>query len=229
MTIEQAFGTAVRRLRLERKLSQDDLALCSDLDRTFVSQIECGKKCPTLVTIFQLAGGLQVSGERLLAEVEAVMAKPGVRRRGKGCTGGAQRPARVFPPIPEECHADKCTEPAGTILLVEDDEDTRDYLTMMLQLAGFRVIPANDGKEAVQRYDAHHPEIGLVIMDVVIPACNGVESANLIHRRFPEAKVIFISGYEPECLKIAPEKLPFFRKPLEPKSFVTTVRTMLGA
>jgi transcriptional regulator with XRE-family HTH domain len=68
MTIEAAFGAVVRGARKERGISQEQLAFDSDLDRSFISQVECGHKQPSLVTIFQLAKALDTSPATLLAD-----------------------------------------------------------------------------------------------------------------------------------------------------------------
>lgn len=73
MTPEQAFGQVLRELRLKRGLSQQALALESDLDRTFVSLLERGKRQPSLLTMFQLSAALGVTPTRLLARVEEVV------------------------------------------------------------------------------------------------------------------------------------------------------------
>lgn len=56
-----AFGARVRELRLERGLSQEQFALIADLDRTYVSGIERGRRNPTLDVLDQIAGALKVA------------------------------------------------------------------------------------------------------------------------------------------------------------------------
>lgn len=72
MTLEAAFGQIIRQLRKERGLSQERLAFESNLDRSFISQLECGVKQPSLVTIFQLARALQTSPARIMDAVETL-------------------------------------------------------------------------------------------------------------------------------------------------------------
>lgn len=73
MRPEQAFGVVLRALRQARSLSQETLALESELDRTFISLLERGLRQPSLTTILQLAGPLGVPPEELVAEVVAVL------------------------------------------------------------------------------------------------------------------------------------------------------------
>ncbi|MBT1074412.1 helix-turn-helix domain-containing protein [Geobacter grbiciae] len=70
MGIEDAFGQVVRRMRKERHLSQETLAFNSHLDRSFISLLECGRKQPTLITIFQIARALNVSPSEIIKAVE---------------------------------------------------------------------------------------------------------------------------------------------------------------
>jgi len=66
----QVFGQVIRMLRKERGFSQEALAFESNLDRTFLSQLETGRKQPSLTTIFHLAAALQVNVSELLRLVE---------------------------------------------------------------------------------------------------------------------------------------------------------------
>ena len=70
LPIEAAFGAAVREARKQRKISQEQLAFDSGLDRSFLSQVECGRKQPSLVTIFQIAKALATTPAQLLAATE---------------------------------------------------------------------------------------------------------------------------------------------------------------
>lgn len=70
MTLEAAFGQVLKELRKARDFSQERLAFESDLDRAFISQLECGHKQPSLVTIFQLAKALHVSPSLIIRSVE---------------------------------------------------------------------------------------------------------------------------------------------------------------
>lgn len=70
MTIEAAFGEVIRELRKQKRLSQEDVAYESGLDRSFISLLETGRQQPSLVTIFQLAKALGVSPAQLLTSVE---------------------------------------------------------------------------------------------------------------------------------------------------------------
>jgi len=71
--LQDAFGQVLKDLRTERGLSQQQLALDSELDRTYISLLERGLRQPTLSTIFQLAEVLKSSPSDIVVRVEKVM------------------------------------------------------------------------------------------------------------------------------------------------------------
>lgn len=73
MEIEQAFGIVLRKLRTERSLSQEELAHMCNLDRTFISLMERGKRKPTISTIFALAIGLNQKASDLIMATERIL------------------------------------------------------------------------------------------------------------------------------------------------------------
>lgn len=70
MTIEEAFGEVIRELRKDYQISQEKLADLSNLDRSFISLLECGHKQPSLITIFQLAKAFKLSASNIMSLVE---------------------------------------------------------------------------------------------------------------------------------------------------------------
>jgi len=76
-TPEQAFGLALRRIRLERGLSQQLLADRSGYHRTYIGLLERGQKSPSLRAIFNIATTLQVKPSEILEEVERVVGRSG--------------------------------------------------------------------------------------------------------------------------------------------------------
>ena len=70
MTIEEAFGEVIRDLRKAQQISQEKLAEVSNLDRSFISLLECGHKQPSLITIFQFAKAFNLSASKIMSLVE---------------------------------------------------------------------------------------------------------------------------------------------------------------
>ncbi len=75
MGLEEAFGLVLRDLRRERGMSQETLALESQLDRTFISLLERGLRQPSLTSVFQLARSLDLSPEDLVGAVSKILSQ----------------------------------------------------------------------------------------------------------------------------------------------------------
>jgi transcriptional regulator with XRE-family HTH domain len=69
-SLQCIFGEVIRSCRKEKKISQERLALESDLQRSFISRMERGKAQPTLVTIFELSKALGVEPVQIIAKVQ---------------------------------------------------------------------------------------------------------------------------------------------------------------
>lgn len=69
-TPEQRFGLALREIRKERHLTQEELAHRSGYHPTYIGQLERGRKSPSLRTILSLAAALNVPGTELVKRVE---------------------------------------------------------------------------------------------------------------------------------------------------------------
>jgi len=68
--LDHAFGKSLRKQRLAKLLTQEALALESNLSRAYISDIEMGKKDPSLFTVFKLANALRLKPSVLIDEVE---------------------------------------------------------------------------------------------------------------------------------------------------------------
>ena len=76
MRVEQIstiFGQVLREQRISRQLSQEELALAADVDRTFVSQMERGIRQPTITTLMKLAGALGIQPSTLIVRMEKLL------------------------------------------------------------------------------------------------------------------------------------------------------------
>jgi len=73
MKMEDAFGLVLKNMRNEQSISQEQLAHICQLDRTFISLLERGKRNPTLITIFKLADGLNVKPSVLISKTEKLI------------------------------------------------------------------------------------------------------------------------------------------------------------
>ena len=66
LTKSKAFGKALKKIRLKKKLTQEDLSLEAQLARVYVSELEYGKKIPSIETIFKLSKGLNIKCSKLM-------------------------------------------------------------------------------------------------------------------------------------------------------------------
>ena len=71
--LDNSFGRSLRKRRLAKLLTQENLGLESNLSRAYISDLEMGKKDPSLFTIFKLATALQLKPSKLIAEVEHIL------------------------------------------------------------------------------------------------------------------------------------------------------------
>lgn len=70
--------------------------------------------------------------------------------------------------------------PRGRVLLVDDNEDTRRMLKLLLEVNGYEVIQAKDGREATQIAKEEHPD--LILMDLMMPGVDGFDATQQIRQ-----------------------------------------------
>ena len=119
-----------------------------------------------------------------------------------------------------------------TVLLVEDDETFRELLHHLLAGAGYRVLVAADGREALALGEAPGAAIDLLVSDLVMPGVKGSELARRLAERHPQLRVVLMSGYsELEEGASAAEGLGalFLQKPFSTRELLRTVRSLLDA
>ena len=82
-----------------------------------------------------------------------------------------------------------------TVLVVDDVPEVRDITKRMLERAGFEVLTANDGLDAAEAYCGYESEIDVILLDLMMPELDGVETVRVIRAVSEEAKVIMVTGY----------------------------------
>jgi signal transduction histidine kinase len=118
----------------------------------------------------------------------------------------------------------------GTILLVEDEPAVRELVSMSLRSAGYDVLPALDGLEAIEVMREAGEDIELFITDVVMPGLSGTDLAAIFERDFPGRPVLFMSGYAPaleEHLNRNGDLSHFIGKPFKPNELVEKVNQIM--
>lgn len=224
MIIEEAFGIVIRRLRRERNLSQDKLSISSSLDRTFISNIEGGKQQPGLLTIFELAKALNVTVSRIMIEVECLLKFNGPEKL-KPCDEKARIGwiSDVEKFMTELSEAHKGDE---TLLVVDDENQLRDMLHAILTRCGYKVLLAEDGQDAIEKFKLHKDSIKLIIMDIVMPRKDGISTYKSIKEIDPKASMLLMSGYIPIHFNKS-EEFTYLQKPFKPFEIIQKVRLLL--
>lgn len=83
----------------------------------------------------------------------------------------------------------------GTVLLAEDEAEVRALASQFLKCAGYHVIEAADGAEALEISKTLDDPIDLLVTDVIMPRLRGPELAQQLKTRLPKLRVIYMSGY----------------------------------
>lgn len=81
------------------------------------------------------------------------------------------------------------------ILLAEDDDSMRQFLTLALEKAGHRVTPCADGLAAYKAAEDSGSGIDLLLADIVMPGMDGIELSQRVSRLHPHVKILFITGF----------------------------------
>jgi len=82
------------------------------------------------------------------------------------------------------------------ILLADDNDNVREIMQEILRDFGYRVVAAENGKQALMMYVDHASEIKLALLDIVMPVMGGVEAAKRLRELNPDLPILFLSGYE---------------------------------
>ncbi len=121
-------------------------------------------------------------------------------------------------------------EGTETILVVDDEEIVRDLASEILMEHGYTVLTASDGLEALHVCEAVGRNIDLVILDIMMPRMNGIETHKRLKEFKPDMKILFCSGHgaDEETVKgVIEGRLPYTPKPFTPQELLAAVRDAL--
>jgi PAS domain S-box-containing protein len=119
-----------------------------------------------------------------------------------------------------------------TILLVEDEDVVRGLARKILEHAGYKVVEASCGKEAIRLCLERAEPIDLLLTDVVMPETSGKEVADRLTELLPGLRVLFMSGYTDEAIVhhgVLDSNVEFIQKPFTPAALVRKVRAVLDS
>lgn len=114
----------------------------------------------------------------------------------------------------------------ATLLLVEDEPNLRGLVALFLRGAGYRVIEAQDGQEAVDRFADSGP-FDLALVDLNLPVFSGVEVCRRVRRARPDQAILICSAAivsEAECVLRELGVHQFLTKPYHPDELLAQVR-----
>jgi two-component system, OmpR family, response regulator len=119
------------------------------------------------------------------------------------------------------------TRATESILLIDDSAPVRDDLRLALEVAGYRVIEAADGREGVALFREHRPAV--TILDIVMPEMDGIETVREILAIDPAAVVFTMSGADDNYQEVARMlgAKRGFRKPVRIADMLAAVREVL--
>ena len=144
-----------------------------------------------------------------------------------------------LPRVEAELSEEKTGEPplplpsgSETVLLVEDDHTVRLLASEMLQMNGYTVLQARDGREALDLVRRHGRPIHLLLTDVVMPQMSGRQLAQGIADIHPDIRVLYMSGYTDGVIAhhgVLDAGVAYLQKPFTADFLARKVREVLDA
>ena len=125
----------------------------------------------------------------------------------------APEPSRLPAPAADKQGASRL------VLVVDDEEMLRRVNRRILERAGYRVMTASDGGEAVEVFRAHRADIGAIVLDMAMPGMGGAECYAALRAVDPSARVILASGFALERKRATasrPAPSPSWKSPTRP-------------
>jgi CheY-like chemotaxis protein len=136
---------------------------------------------------------------------------------------------RVASPEPLRARASRSR---GLVLVVDDEPLLRRVAQQGLQSIGFDVVVAQDGEDALQRFDENAEHLVLVLLDLTMPKLSGVEAFRRLRERSARLPVLCVSGYSAELVPLEINSDPaarFLAKPYSFQELTAAIDALLGA
>jgi len=133
----------------------------------------------------------------------------------------------------QQSSIDRAEKPgSGTILLLEDEEAVRRVTRKMLEISGYTVLEASNGREAIDISEKHQGHIDLLLTDIVMPEISGLQAAESLVPHRPEMKVLFMSGHTENAIVhhgILDPEIAFIQKPFRLSDLLRKVQEVLDS
>jgi len=168
----------------------------------------------------------------------------GIVKQSEGCIWVDSEPGKgasfkIFLPnvlesrqVPETFGGSVASVASGSelIVIVEDDAAVRELITIVLRTAGYQVLEARGGDEALQLCRLNGDRIGLVLTDLVMPQMSGTLLAKKVKEANPQIAMLYISGYASDAVirhgHLDPG-VPFIQKPFTAGDLLKKIREAL--
>ncbi|MBN1424068.1 response regulator [Candidatus Fermentibacteria bacterium] len=153
---------------------------------------------------------------------------------GRGTSVAIYLPEAAEPASQEEARIEVPKPAGGTevILMAEDEGAIRALNARILSSAGYRVLQAANGEEAMKVFDDHGGGVDLALLDVVMPRAGGVAVLQHVRAHRPGLPVVFSSGYSDDVSQtrlVQEQGLALLRKPFTPNELLLAVRAALDS
>jgi CheY-like chemotaxis protein len=151
---------------------------------------------------------------------------------GRGSIFRVLLPKAIDPDPAQEAvpGSDAVARGTETVLVVEDEHAVRTLAVRALTSAGYRVLQAANGEDAIAAAAAHDGDVHVLLTDVVMPGMNGREVADVLTTSRPGIRVVYMSGYAEDAVLrqgVIRDGLPFLSKPFDAPHLARMVRSVL--
>jgi two-component system, cell cycle sensor histidine kinase and response regulator CckA len=198
----------------------------------------CGIDAETLAHIFEPFFTTKEVGKGTglgLATVYGIVKQSGgaitvQTQRNRGTTFTVLLPAHIGQEAPHEPPSAPGKRGHETVLVAEDEPNVRSYVARVLRRAGYRVLEAVDGLDALQVAQAENSGIDLLLTDAVMPRMSGAELIVKLQQQRAEVKTLVMSGYTRDTMKeqgVQLGEVAYVQKPVSPGLLTRTVRAVL--
>lgn len=117
-----------------------------------------------------------------------------------------------------------------SILVVDDTSVVRRSAFRLLSEAGYRVFEAESAEEALEVLQTARPAIDLALVDVVMPEVSGVDLGRMMHEKWPDMPVVYMSAYQAEVMVregLEDPKVLFLAKPFTREELLNKITAAL--
>lgn len=120
----------------------------------------------------------------------------------------------------------------GKILVIDDEEDVRDVIRLHLEGAGYNILEAVNGEDAIKtlRAEDNMVNVGVILCDIRMPKVNGIECIDFLRKEAPGIPVVVVTGYPDTEMATHLMKQgvkDYLVKPVEKEKLLGTVAEMV--